>query len=188
MSDLNVIGLESVNQLCWPEKASEITEESSALEVFTDFEKTKPLVLDSSTLAGETEKHMQQAHVRLKLVVDKQNQFLGLVSLDDVNTQEIIKRVNSGYDREELKVTDFMTPRSSLKAFVYKDLEKAKIKDIVKALKNNGQQHFPVMDNDCKRIRGIISASDVSRKLGLPIDLARESNFYAIYKELFSHF
>lgn len=185
MSNLSFTNLEDVQELVFPGMETAITEDSPALDVITNFHQTKPLVIDVHTSADEAENLMLKAHVKLKLVVDEKNNFLGMVSLDDISDQEILKKVNSGIPRNELTVSDFMTPKSELKAFCFNELEKALVKDVINALKDSGQQHFPILNRESHKICGLISASDISRKLMLPIDLTRDSSFYAIYKKLY---
>lgn len=171
------------NELVWPEHSKELTGDSSALEVFTDFHKVKPLVIDAQTSAIDAEKLMLKAHVRLKIVVDADEQFLGIVSLQELNSQEMIKKISHGASREELLVIDFMKPKSELKAFSYSEMKKATINELVSALQKSGQQHCLVLDDD-RKIRGVISTSDIARRLSLPINISHDSSFVAIYNAI----
>lgn len=186
MTSLNFTKLEDVQGLVFPGVNTDITEESPAVDVVTDFRKTKPLVIDVNTNANEAESMMLKAHVKLKIVVDEEMKFLGMVSLDDISDQQILKKVNEGNKREDLKVSDFMQPKSKLKAFDWKELEHARVKDIVNALKDSGQQHFPILDNQSHKVCGLISSSDILRKLMLPMDITRDSSFYSIYQKLYA--
>ena len=142
------------------------------------------MVIEADTSAVEAQKFMLQSHVRLNIVVDENNHFLGLLSLDDLTSQEIIKHVSKGDSRDELLVTDFMKPKKELQAFNYSAIEKASIMDVVQALKLKGQQHCLVVDFEENKIRGIISASDISRKLKLPLDIRNNSSFVSIFNVL----
>lgn len=81
-------------------------------------------------------------------------------------------------------VTDFMHARNTLKALDYKSVENAVIGDIVETLKENGLQHCLVLDRDKHQIRGIISASDIIRKLHLPVDIMNNSSFVDIFNAI----
>lgn len=168
--------------LAWPEITHEITLNSSALEIFTDFKIVKPLLVQSTASALEAEKLMQHAHVRLKMVVDSNNHFAGIISLDDLHSQEVMKKVVAGYSREDLTIADFMTPKDKLKTFEYSDIEHATISDIIETLKLAGQQHCLVVEREAHRVRGVISASDIARKLKLPINIVIDSSFANIFK------
>ena len=181
MRKLSFYDTETVAELAWPEASQKITKRSPATKVFTDFNQYEPLVIEASMSALEAEKLMQQSHVRLKLVVDSSDHFLGIISLDDLSTQEVMKKLSEGYQREELFVTDFMRPRSVLKAFSYAEITAATIGDIINSLQGSGQQHALVIDREHHKIRGIISSSDIARKLKLPIDIDNKSSFAHIF-------
>lgn len=181
MKNISFIAIDQIDELAWPTEHQEITKDSSALEIFTDFAEYIPLVIESSMLATEALALMQKAHVRLKLVLDENDHFIGVVSLDDLNRQELVKKLSSGYKREELLVTDFMRPRKDLKAFDYAELANTTIGTVINTLKNTGQQHCLVIDTDNHQIRGIISASDIARKLKLNIDIKNRSSFSHVF-------
>lgn len=181
---LTLVDAKSVQRLAWPESGGEIDLDSPALRVFTDFLTTKPLILESAVSAVDAEKLMLTAHVRMKIVVDEDANFLGIVSLEDLNSHEFIVKIAQGDKREELSIVDFMKPKSRLKGFQYAELSNASIRDVVMALKDSDQQHCIVIDSEQRRIRGIISASDVVRKLRLPINILNDSIFSSIYRAI----
>jgi CBS domain-containing protein len=184
MKKLDFYSVDNIDSLSWPAAPELISVDSSAVAVFTDFRLTQPMVIYADTLAIDAQNFMLQAHVRLKIVVDDSNHFLGLLSLDDLNSQEIIKHVSQGGSRDELVVTDFMKSKKDLQAFNFAALEKASIMDVIQALKTVGQQHCLVVDFEENKIRGIISASDISRKLKLPLDISMNSSFVSIFNVL----
>jgi len=181
MMKLDFFDIEAMDDIAKPEATGWITKDSSALEVFTDFNVYMPLMLEEGTCAVEAEKQMQKAHVRLKLVVDSELNFMGVVSLDSLNNQEVIKRLSEGYTREELTIDEFMIPKGELKAFDYEQVACASINNVIEALKESGQQHCLVLDREQHKIRGIISASDVVRKLKLPVNIMTDSSFLGIF-------
>lgn len=182
MKKIPLISADAISDLAWPQPDEEVTVNSPALDVFTDFTRTKPLVIDADTKAVDTERLMQKAHVRLKVVVDHETRFLGIISLQDLNSQQMVIKISEGEKREELCVVDFMQPRSRLKGLEFSDLSKASILEVIKALKDSPQQHCIVVDKDQRRLRGIISASDIVRKLRLPLNLLNDPSFADIYK------
>lgn len=60
------------------------------------------------------------------------------------------------------------------------------VRDLVETLKDNEHQHYLVVDRNNHRIRGVISASDLARKLRLDIRIHKGSSFIAIYQALFT--
>jgi len=186
MRTLKLCDVEEVDELAWPENYQEINLNSPALLALTDFKKHKPLVIVDNVRAHEAEQLMMHAHVRLKIVVDKENKFLGVVSLTDIHHQEIMKKVANGFEHDDLLVTDFMQPKSTLKAIDFVDLQNATVGDILETLKTNGQRHCLVINREKHNIRGVVSTSDLVRMLKLNIDLSLPPSFVEIFKVVHS--
>lgn len=184
MKTLELYNTEAVDRLTYPEEDSELTVHSKALSVFTDFKQHQPQVVLYNRKIVDFEKALKKAHVRLKLVIDNDHRFIGVVSLEDLTERRIIQIISEGVPRDELQLSDFMRPRSQLRAFEYHDLENATVGDIINTLKNSGQRHCLVIDKENHEIRGIISASDIARRLQLPIDIADRSSFVEVFKAL----
>lgn len=184
MKTLALYNVEQVDELVWPENYQEITLDSPATLVLTDFKKNKPLVILEDVSAHDAEHLMMCAHVRLKLVVDDQNKFLGVLSLTDIHHQEIMKKVANGYEHHELLVTDFMQPKAALKAIDFAELQKASVADILETLKANGQRHCLVVNREKHNIRGVVSASDIVRMLKLKTDVNFPPSFVDIFNEV----
>ncbi len=181
MRSLTLYNVEQVDKLAWPENYQEINLDSPALLALTDFKKNKPLVIEETVSAHEAEQLMLRAHVHLKLIVDKNKKFVGVVSLNDIAQQEILKKIASGYSQNELLVADFMQSKISLKAIDYADLQFATVGDILETLKTNGERHCLVVNREKHNIRGVVSASDLVRMLKLNIDLSLPPSFVEIF-------
>ncbi|MBA2652054.1 MAG: CBS domain-containing protein [Tatlockia sp.] len=179
---LKTCEITEVNHLISPDENCEITLDSRALDIFTDFKKTEPLTIEQSIDIVTAEDLMKKTHVKLKLVLDHGN-FAGMLAYEDLISEKAIALANH-MPRSEILVNEIMTPRSSLEAIEYKDVKRAKIKDIVETLKNEGRQHFLVIDGEERYIRGIFSAADIARRLRVPININRVSTFVDIYKAL----
>jgi len=173
--------MSDVSDLIWPEEKKDISISSPATTFFTDFKLTQPLVVESTISADMARLLMLKSHVKLKLVVDANNKFLGVVSLEDVNDQNVTAMQSKKIKRESITVEDVMVPKSKISGFNYSEIEKADIETVIHHLKDNGQQHCLVLDDNSNKIRGIFSASDISRKLGLPINVQDTSNFYKVF-------
>jgi CBS domain containing-hemolysin-like protein len=184
MKPLTLYNTESIDILVWPEDHQDITITTPALSVFTDLRQFKPLVINGDVKAIELEKLMKQAHVKLKFVLDQNKKFIGIIGLDDLQENKIIAKVSKYQPREELLVTDFMRPRSTLKAFDYEQLAKSTVGDVLETQKNNHQQHCLVIDRTRHEIRGLISASDVARALKVSVDMRDHVSFEYLFNEL----
>jgi len=184
MKILNLHYLEADDQLIFPENYQNLTLDSSALEVFTDFTKTRPLVIDGNTSVDEAEHLMIKAHVKLKLVVNSESHLVGLVSFAELAQDRVLPLVANGSKREDISVKDMMIHRADIQAIEYNDLEKASIGDVVETLQKKHVQHCLVVDKNTHAIRGLLSASDLARKLGLPILITAAPLFVDIFQAL----
>lgn len=187
MRTLNLFNVEEVDELAWPDNYQAINLDSSALLVFTDFKKHKPLVIDGDLKAHEAEQLMMNSHVRLKIVLDENGHFIGVVSLLDISHREIVKKVARGYAHDDLQVIDFMQTKASLNAIDYAELKTSSVGDILQTLKANGESHHClVIDKEQHNIRGVISTSDLVRRLKLHIDLSLPPSFVDIFNLIHS--
>lgn len=172
---------ERIDQLVRPEYFEKVSRDSSAMQVFTDFRVYEPLVIDATTTAVEAENMMKRSHVRLKLVIDENGSFKGVVALEDLSNAEIIKKVAEGYNREELQVADMMRKRQDLKVFDFHELEAMTVYDVLVVLRQYGHQHCLVVEREHHQIRGVISASDIARKLKMDISIQQPPKFAELY-------
>ncbi len=181
MKTLTYVSTKSVNELTWPTTTDNITTYSSALTVFTDFYVAGPRVIESNTPADELVQLMKKEHVRMKIVVDAENHFIGMISLEDLSEDKFIKRVADGYKRHELIVADLMRSKESILALSYSSLKRSDIESLLYSQKDNSYQHLLVIDEESKAIRGVISSNDIARQLRLDIDVSF-SNFAQTYE------
>jgi len=180
MHVLPLFKTENVDKLAWPAAQNRLTLQSPASAVFTDFKEHVPLVIDYDAKATELEHLMKQSHVKMKIVLDKNDQFAGIVTLADLTEQRIMQKVALGTSRSDLIAADFMQPKSVLQSFDYEQIQQATVEDIIETLKDNGQQHCLVIDRKEHVIRGIISVSDIARELRLPLDIQAQPSFSAL--------
>lgn len=182
MNKLNLHSVSSVDELVYPDQTSGLSLDSSALKFFTDFQDNEPLVIDASVSAVDARQMMMSTHVRLKLVVNRENNFVGVITSQDLSEQNILRYTLADKSHlDDLVVADLMTRKRDLMALDLKEVEASSIADVVSLLKDNSQQHCLVVDDETHQIRGIFSASDISRKLRLPINIQEQSSFYRVF-------
>lgn len=184
MREINLFTVSRIAHLVRPDEFHELTLSSPALEFFTDFKKHVPLTIEGSMPADHVETLMRKAHVKLKLVVDADNEFIGTISLDDLNEQHFMTQIAKGYARNEIVVTDLMQPKADIMALSLAALEDASISDVIRTLQLKGQQHCLVVDHSGSQIRGLISASDVARRLRIPIQIEHVPTFVDIFSSV----
>lgn len=184
---LHLVSAERMSGLTQPMRNSHIRIYSNAKQVFTDFTVVQPLFIEQNAGAVFAHDLMIKTHVKMKIVVDESERFMGIVTADALSEQAIQGKVNKQTSREDLIVQDFMTPRHALKAIEYTDLLKSNVADVISVLRHSKQQHCLVVQSDRSAIKGLISASDVIRKLHLNLDLIHSPSFNDIHLYLEQH-
>ena len=184
MKSLTLYNTEYIDELVWPNAQLSVPKNTPALNILTDFRHNLPRVIGANVKAVDVEAMMKLAHVKMKLVVDTNNKFVGLITLSDLTEENLLKKVNKSTHRDELLVSDFMHPRESLKCFDYNELAHATVSDVLETQKNNHQQHCLVIDRQKHEIRGLISARDVARLIQRSFDIEEHLSFEALFKEL----
>lgn len=186
MKNLQLFDLERVDNIIAPEHFLQTTLYSPAIEVFTDFKHHEVLTIEANTLAVDALNLMIKAHVQMKVVVTDNHDFLGIITTSELSEQRIVAEVAKGNPRNEILVRDLMLPRASLHAFDYQEISHSKVTDVVNTLENYGLRHCLVVDRDQHHIRGLISSSDIARKLHLPVDIMSKSSFSHVYQALYA--
>lgn len=140
-----------------------------------------PFIVHVNEKAVDVAQSMGREHIALKLVVNSYEQLLGIVTLENLSEEEILKKIANGTGRHELQVRDFLTPKNLLRTLDYVELEHASLGDVLVTLQTEGQRHCLVIDGKQQRVRGIITASEVSRKFKLPLSIQYRSTFADIF-------
>lgn len=167
-----------------PEKTTQPSSlHSPALDVFTDFTLTKPVSVPESMPIQEALEYMKSQHVRLLFVLDNQDNFTGVVTAADASGRKVMAFMQrDGVSRDQVQVRHIMLNKLNIRALTYAQLESAKVGDIMVTLKDSGDQHVVVVDESTAgvlRVRGIISSSDISRRLKIGFDVMYEAKSFA---------
>ncbi|MBM6549938.1 CBS domain-containing protein [Marinomonas ostreistagni] len=181
MKTLTYVTTKDIDTLTWPEIEENIGLYSPATRVFTDFKEASPRLIEPSVRADVLADIMKKEHVRMKIVVDAQNNFLGVVSLEDLSEEAFVKQIAAGYVRDELLAIDLMRAKDDLLAVSYKSLLSSDVESLIYSQKANTYQHILVVDEETMSVRGLVSANDIVRKLKLNIDVSTSTSFAKLY-------
>lgn len=156
---------------------------SPAREVMTDFQQVEPVQVSESMQIDEALEHMKAQHVRLLFATNSQDQLSGIVSAADIVGDKAMAVMHKqGIGRDQVEVRHLMLDRAHIRALTYEQIEGAKIGDVMITLKGSGDQHVLVTDVSLagvKRVRGIISASDISRYLRISFDVMYQAKSFS---------
>ena len=155
---------------------SPITLDSPALEVMTDLTRVKAATTHPATLLRQAEQMMIYQGVRMLFVVTDMPSIEGLITSTDLRGDKqmrVVHQRNLRYD--DLCVADVMTEQADLDAVDYARVRTAAVGDAVATLKRLGRNHLLVVEGATsqtpRRVRGVISRSQIERQLGTAIDI-----------------
>ncbi len=160
-----------------------ITLRSPALEVMTDFSLVSPVTVADSVQVDDALERMKRQHVRMLFVTTDAGKLQGVITARDILGSKVMVYMTShGIGRDEVTVGNIMLDKLHIRSLTFEQIQLARIGDIMLTLKSSGDQHVLVVDQGelgIKRIRGIISASDISRQLKVGFDVMYEAKSFA---------
>jgi len=163
---------------------AKVKERSPAILVMTDLRQQIAVTVEPNVSIDWALQRMKTAGVRLLFVVNSDKQVLGLITATDIQGEKPLQfhqELNLRY--EEIMVRDIMTPKTRLEVMYMDDVMRASVADIVLTLRTTGRRHALVLDDDprteCPAIRGIFSASQISKQLDQLIELNEVANTFA---------
>lgn len=147
---------------------------SPAIEAMTDFLRVNLVTIGASESLVDANARMISRGVRMLIVSAPDDGVLGLITARDIMGEKPMQLAQSrGCKRDELRVTDLMTPIGSVDTLYLNEVLNARVIDILDALKHLGRQHILVEDVDpatgLPRVRGMFSATHIGRLLGVPV-------------------
>jgi CBS domain-containing protein len=159
--------------------------------VMTDFKKVRALTIQATASMQNAHNKMIANNVRLLLVVDVRNDVVGLITSTDIEGEKPLRIIQERrIARSEIQVGDVMTPRERLEAVDMDDLLLARVGHVVATLKAVGRRHALIVDTDdngVQRVRGLFSATQVERQLGISIETTEIARSFAQVGELLAH-
>lgn len=159
-----------------------------AIKAMTDLKQVRAVTVKPDHTIDFALKMMKQVGVRLLVVIDDSNVMIGLVTVRDITGEKPMKVMSSDrVRREEILVSQVMTPRYKLDAFDFASVEHASVREVVQHLRHAGRQHGIVIEqlpNDEYFIRGIFSITQIGRQLGAEISVDGHVQSFAELEQL----
>jgi len=151
-----------------------VTLESPALAVMTDFTRATPATIRPQAPLAGANQFMITRGVRLLLVVDERESVLGVLTANDLlGERPMLAATGRGRRRDELAVTDVMTPAERVEVIELAEVERARVGHVLETLRGAGRQHALVVDAE-SMVRGIFSISQIARQLGVSVPAGGE--------------
>lgn len=157
--------------------------DSPAVEVMTDLRLVAAATIDAEITIDAANQAMIARGVRSLLVVDPRGNVIGVITSRDILGERPMQLVNArGMRHSEVKVGDVMTRREDVEVLALSDVLRAKVGAVVETLRRSGRQHALVADRDAmgrQMVRGIFSASQIARQLGIALHGAEVARTFA---------
>jgi predicted transcriptional regulator len=158
--------------------------DSPALSVMTDLRRTPAATIDLETTVDAVNRFMIVRGVRLLLVSNDERQVLGLIaSIDVLGEKPVQFALERSIKRQDVRVRDVMIPIERLEVLHYADVIHAEVGHVVATLKHSGRQHALVSDmgtdGKSETLRGIFSATQIARQLGIVIQTTEVAQTFA---------
>jgi len=150
-------------------QSGKVTLESPAVDVMTDLRRTTPATIRPQAPLAGANQFMITRGVRLLLVVDEQENVLGVITATDILGERAMRvAIGRGLRRDELTVADLMTPADQVEVIALEDATAARVGHVLETLRRAGRHHALVADAE-HMVCGIFSLSQLARQLGVSV-------------------
>lgn len=153
---------------------NQIGADSPAIEAMTDFSRVNTVTISAAASLADANATMISRGVRLLMVTTAEGEVEGLITARDTLGERPMQISQArGGKLADLTVKDLMCPVGNIDTLYLNEVMHARVIDILDSLKSKGRQHILVEDVDpvtgLPRVRGIFSATQIGRLLGVPV-------------------
>jgi CBS domain-containing protein len=167
-------------RLTQPAGPGRVDVDDPAFAVMTDLAVVPAATTHPDEFADKAHAQMIQRGVRLLFVLDRDSRVVGVLTATDLLGEKPLRLVQShGIARNEIRVGDLMTPAERLEVMSIQDVSQMRVGHVVATLKTVGRQHLLVAEDDARRVRGLFSASQVARQLGVQLQTHEVASTFA---------
>jgi CBS domain-containing protein len=153
-----------------PMPPGRVTLDDPAFSVMTDLREVSAATTAPQERIGEAHAQMIRRGVRLLFVLDAGGAVVGVITATDLLGEKPVRFMQThGAAHAEIQVEDIMTPAAMLEAIPLEEVAQMRVGHIVATLKAVHRQHLMVAEDAGRRIRGLFSASQIARQLGMEV-------------------
>ena len=176
MKNLTLSSAENINEITTSQNRNELSMNSPALSFLNDVTSNNHLIIESSVSVIEVKYIMQNIHSNIAFIVNSEQEFVGVVSKEEIIDRRVVKKVSEGYARNEIPISDFMIKKQLLHTLAFAEIQKATIADVVNIMQQLNENYCLVVEHN--KVRGVFSAEDIAKKLHTPIYIKNKSSLY----------
>jgi CBS domain-containing protein len=159
---------------------SRVTLDDPAISVMTDLQHVSVASTTPEEPIEEAHAVMIRRGVRLLFVLDPAGAVEGVITATDLLGEKPVRFMQErGIAHSEVRVTDIMTPASMLEAIAAQDVASMLVGHVVATMRAVRRQHLMVSEEGGRRIRGLFSATQVARQLGVELQTTEVARTFA---------
>jgi CBS domain-containing protein len=179
-SPLNLTRLEQRSRVAEPMTPGRVTLDDPAFSVMTDLREVSAATTRPEETIDTAHAIMIRRGVRLLFVLDDDGTVAGVITATDLLGEKPVRFMQArGVSHSEVLVADIMTPASMLEALSILDAAQMRVGHIVATLKAVGRKHLMVSEEGGRRVRGLFSASQIARQLGIEVQTFEVARSFA---------
>jgi CBS-domain-containing membrane protein len=168
------------SRIAEPTGPERVTLDDAAFSVMTDLREVAAVATRPWELMDHAHAVMLQRKVRLLFVLNADGTVAGVITTTDVLGEKPMRfSQERGMARGEITVADIMTPAAKLEALPVQDVAQMRVGHIVATMKKVGRKHLMVSEEGGKRVRGLFSASQIARQLGMELQTFEVATTFA---------
>ena len=163
-----------------PNAPGRVTLDDPAFSVMTDLREVSAATTTPEEPVDSAHAMMIRRGVRLLFVLDANGAVAGIITATDLLGVKPMQFMQSrGVSHAEVQVRDIMTPAAQLDALSLVEVAQMRVGHVVATLKAARRRHLTVAEDNGTRIRGIFSASQVARQLGMELQTFEVAQTFA---------
>lgn len=163
-----------------PSAPGRVSLDDPAFSVMTDLREVSAATTRPDETIDAAQAVMIRRGVRLLFVLARDGSVAGVITTTDLLGEKPVRFMQSrGVAHADILVEDIMTPASMLEALSLLDVAQMRVGHIVATLKEAGRRHLLVSEENGRRVRGIFSASQVARQLGMEVQTFEVASSFA---------
>jgi CBS domain-containing protein len=179
-SALKMTSVPAGARVAQPEGPDRVTLDDPAFAVMTDLRNVPAASTTPSEPISKAHAQMIQRGVRLLFVLDGSGTLEGVITATDLLGEKPIRFMQErGVAHGEITVADIMTPASMLEAIPIQDVAQMRVGHIVATHKAVRRQHLMVAEEGGRRVRGLFSAAQIARQLGVELQTMEVAQTFA---------
>ena len=157
-----------------------VTLDDPAFAVMTDLRQVSAATTRPDETVDQAHAIMIRRGVRLLFVLDGGGAVAGIITATDLLGEKPMRFMQDrGVSHAEILVEDIMTPASMLEAMSILEVAQMRVGHIVATLKAVGRKHLMVSEDGGRRVRGLFSASQIARQLGIEVQTFEVASSFA---------